>query len=460
MFSPFRATKFIVVELSTTYLRPSRTLCNRRFSTNPPSRSENNNATIHNLNLPSNNNNNDANENYLRNEISSSSESTESNVKKMSSTGNFRGSGATSSKRKHNIRSQIPKIKRIFDGIQINHQQKNRPNNWNQHGYLSSNKPVDEHGSYPVIAINLARSIDLSKVIANVFASKGVRKMRERLSVVLKLRPNSDTTESARFVAVFRYGSVVFFNVSPRDTALLVQKIKRYSVGTLLSGKERKERYCVHVQPPGASTMNTDGRFDVDVPIHDDDYEVDDLVTGDYCIVPELNMKSVDVISNIMAQSVALDAYNDMVDKLLADFEMINNIVTLEGNLTTVDRDKMFRAVAQNNTIFLRLTKVGIKDRVDTAWDLSQYVNVDELMREEFDIDRRFDYIEFKLNLIQQNAKFFLQVLANQKSDSLEYIIIVLISLECVLMCIEMSGLGEPLFTCLGDFVSWPPSFS
>ena len=132
----------------------------------------------------------------------------------------------------------------------------------------------------------------------------------------------------------------------------------------------------------------------------------------------------------------------------------INTKVTLEGNLTTVDRDKMIRAVSQNNTIFLRLTKVGIKDRVDTAWNLSQYENVSEGMREEFDIDRRFDHIEFKLNLIQQNAKFFLEVLANQKSDSLEWIIIVLITLECVLMCVEMSGMGEALFAYLGSFVS------
>ena len=162
------------------------------------------------------------------------------------------------------------------------------------------------------------------------------------------------------------------------------------------------------------------------------------------------------MISNVMAQSVALDSYNDTVDELLADFETINTKVTLEGNLTPVDRKKMFRAVAQNNSIFLKLTRVGIKDRNQTAWNLSQYETVSEGMREEFDIDRRFEHIEFKLNLIQENAKFFLEVLANQKSDSLEWIIIVLILLECVLMCIEMSGMGEPLFAYLGEF--WPSS--
>jgi len=312
-------------------------------------------------------------------------------------------------------------------------------------------KPGDEYGSYPVIAIQIARSIDLSKVISQVFAAKGVRKMRERLSVVAQLQPNNtgiSATEAARFVAVFGFGSVVFFNVSPKEIAALTEEIKRLSTGSLSSGKERKDRFCVHVEPPTISSMRTGMGIDENKQV-----EVD-VVTADYCIVPELNMKSVDVISNIMAQSVALDAYNDTVDELLVDFERINNKVTSEGNLTPVDRDKMFRAVAQNNAIFLKLTKVGIKDRVDTAWNLSQYENVSEGMREEFDIDRRFENIEFKLNLIQQNAKFFLEVLANQKSDSLEWIIIVLILLECVLMCIEMSGMGEPLFAYLKEF--WP----
>ena len=352
-----------------------------------------------------------------------------------------------------------PNTKRIFVDSILNGGESHRNHNLQQRDIFGSTspmspfvKPGNEYGSYPVIAIQVARSIDLSKVISKVFATKGVRKMRERLSVVAQLPPSSTghtATEAARFVAVFRFGSVVFFNVSPKEIATLVEEIKKISTGSLSSGKERKDRFCVHVQPPDVSSI-----MDSDESIRDG---VDE-VTADYCIVPELNMKSVDVISNVMAQSVALDAYNDTVDELLADFERINNKVTLEGNLSTVDRDKMFRAVAQNNSIFLKLTKVGIKDRVDTAWNLSQYENVSEGMREEFDIDRRFEHIEFKLNLIQQNAKFFLEVLANQKSDSLEWIIIVLILLECILMCVEMSGMGEPLFAYLGKILPSRPS--
>lgn len=358
-----------------------------------------------------------------------------------------------------------PPLRRVFatDGTHLSDNEQQQQQQHQTSDVFRTPSPFArsaEYGSYPVIAIQVARSIDLSQVSSKVLATKGVRKMKERLSVVAQLRPNNEDAlgntvgneEAARFVAVFRFGSVVFFNVSPKDIASLVDEIKLYSTGSSLS-PERKDRFCVHVQPSHSTPLMQDH--------DDDDYEDDeDVVTADYCIVPELNMKAVDVISNIMAQSVALDSYNDTVDKLLADFERINNKVTNEGKLSLIDRDKMFRSVAENNAIFLKLTKVGIKDREDTAWNLSQYENISEGMREEFDIDRRFEHIEFKLNLIQQNAKFFLEVLANRKSDSLEWIIIVLILLECILMCVEMSGMGEPLFSFLGQYVPRPPSLS
>ena len=57
--------------------------------------------------------------------------------------------------------------------------------------------------------------------------------------------------------------------------------------------------------------------------------------------------------------------------------------------------------------------------------------------------------IEFKLNLIQQNSKFFLEVLHAQKSNTLEWVIIVLIGFECVLMILDMSGAGAHILSGL-----------
>jgi uncharacterized Rmd1/YagE family protein len=173
-------------------------------------------------------------------------------------------------------------------------------------------------------------------------------------------------------------------------------------------------------------------------------------VTGDHCVVPELDMNGVAVISTIMAQTVALDSYNDTVDGLLANFAEINATVAKTGQFTPSHKDFLLRTVAQNNSIFIdMISRVRIKDRSDTAWNLIKYEDIHYGMKEEFEIDDRFDQIEFKLNLIQQNAKFFLEMLQDKKSNFLEWTIVVLICFECVLMCVEMSGKGEEVFKSL-----------
>lgn len=117
--------------------------------------------------------------------------------------------------------------------------------------------------------------------------------------------------------------------------------------------------------------------------------------------------------------------------------------------------------MAQNNAIFIdMISKLGIKERSDTAWNLSRYTQVHEGMLDEFEIEHRFSNIEFKLDMIQQNAKFFLEILHNQKTNTLEWIIIVLIMFECILMCMEMSGLGTTFFESIPQIMpeSKPPT--
>ena len=145
------------------------------------------------------------------------------------------------------------------------------------------------------------------------------------------------------------------------------------------------------------------------------------------------------------------------------------------------------------------ISKVRIKDRSDTAWNLTKYETIHYGLKEEFvrvlrfyvklaclltflllvsstslgffslfyrssnqtqELDDRFENIEFKLNLIHNNAKFFLEVMHHQKANNLEWIIVVLILAECILMCIEMSGFGESFFRFLFGFVPFYPSAS
>jgi uncharacterized Rmd1/YagE family protein len=260
------------------------------------------------------------------------------------------------------------------------------------------------------------------------------------------------------FVTCFRFGSVVFLNVPPNDVEQIVQVVKKYAIEPVLNGFERREIFGVLLDIEDLNSNSSSSNTDMILNDADDAVEIPPpppppppplppvVVTGDYCIVPELDMNAVVVISNIMGQTVALDSYNDTVDDLLAQFAKINTNVTRTGNLTGTDKHVLFKTVAQNNSIFIdMISKIRIKDRSDTAWNLTKYERVHYGLKSEFEIDERFDMIEFKLSLIQDNAKFFLEVLQSQKSNNLEWIIVFLITVECFLMCVEMSGFSESL---------------
>jgi uncharacterized Rmd1/YagE family protein len=251
----------------------------------------------------------------------------------------------------------------------------------------------------PVSAIHIAQTIDLLPIMTTVFgrgtpvkkhlAGKysiyiqlddpaasisrsgqastnvpgGEEEEEEQLARVSEERRRQQEPGVPRYVAIFRFGSVVFFNVSPKEAAALVRDIRRHATDPVLAGSERKENFGVLV---GAA-------------------EAPD-VKSDYVQVPDqLDMNGVKVIGHIMAQTVALDAYSDTVDALLANFAKINSTVTRTGSFTAGDKNFLFRTVAQNNSIFIdMISKIRIKDRSDTAWNLTKYQNIHYGMKEEF----------------------------------------------------------------------------
>ena len=295
-----------------------------------------------------------------------------------------------------------------------------------------------------VRSVHAAQTLDVVKILQKVFVSP-VRHYFGKTSLIVQLKPLSPG-EPFRFVAVYRFGSVVFFNMtSTREIGKLLESIKTHGKNPIAPGFERRENFGVVIQPR----------------LEQLDLQDDEVVTGDYCVVESLDLNSVSVVANIMAQTVALDSYNDVAEELLSTFADINSIVRRTGKFTEMQKDSLFRVVAQNNAIFIdMISKLGIKERSDTAWNLTRYTQVHEGMKDEFEIEHRFDNIEFKLDMIQQNAKFFLEMLHSQKTNTLEWIIIVLILFECILMCLEMSGLGTPVFESIANILpeSKPPT--
>ncbi|GMH48996.1 hypothetical protein TrLO_g15504 [Triparma laevis f. longispina] len=246
------------------------------------------------------------------------------------------------------------------------------------------------------------------------------------------LPPPSHSPSPSSYLVVFAYGSCVFFNVPPPTQLQLLKVIKSNSTNPISSGFEHVEEYKINVNPEMERATHM-GKNKVSLK--------------------KLDLKNVNVIAAIMAQSVALDYYYVIVDNMLETFTSLNRSIERTGTFTTLEKQTLFKIVAENNSIFIGLvSKLGLLERSEQAWEDNEYESIWKGMRSEFEMKERFDNLEFKLNLIQNNAKFFIEILHNQKANNAEWIIIGLIALESVLMVVDMSGNGAKVFGWMDVF--------
>jgi len=265
----------------------------------------------------------------------------------------------------------------------------------------------------PVHARYLAKTIDVA-LFQEKFVQKGIRRRTfERDSVMLTI----NTSEDRRgHVVVFNYGAVVFFNVPRGLRTWCLQSFAPFCKDTIPDGFQPVEDYSCKVIDGGPT------------------------IGFDSVALPKLDGHNLAVIATVLAQSVALDHYAAKADAMLEAFTRLNSSVERTGVFSALEKRSLFRLVALNNTLFTDvIAKIGILERSNTAWKYLQYADIWEGLQDEFEIRDRFWKIEFKLNLIQQNSKFFLEVLATDKSNTLEWIIILLISIEILVMGVEIA---------------------
>ena len=201
-----------------------------------------------------------------------------------------------------------------------------------------------------VRSVQAASSIDVVAVLSKVFGggvassqqytkehplsdffakSPPIRHVFGRTNIIIQLAPPSSTNcplslshTVPRYVAIYRFGSVVFFNLSTKESSRLLEQIKKHSVDPIAVGFERREHFVVAIQ---ANLETTTGK-----------------IAADRATVRELDMNTVGIVSNIMGQTVALDWHNDTVDELLAKFSSVNSSVERTGSFVSEGSFSLF----------------------------------------------------------------------------------------------------------------------
>lgn len=222
--------------------------------------------------------------------------------------------------------------------------------------------------------------------------------------------------ETPRYLVVYKYGSAVFFNMGRREREECLKLVRSFAKAPL--AVPCTDDYRVMVRPG----LEPWAQFE-----------------ADHVVLKRLDLNNVSVIGTVLAQTVALEHHEIKVDNMIEIFSGLNKSTEETGEMD-ISKARLFKLVAENNNTLTELvTRMRLLGRSDTAWQYAQYDAVWNGLRKDFELEDRFDHLDYKLNLIQTQVKFYLEILQNRKSDTLEWIIIVLISMEILVSLYDMS---------------------
>ena len=262
-----------------------------------------------------------------------------------------------------------------------------------------------------VKAYFVARGIDIVRLHSQIYNSN--RQEFQAKTVTLDSSQN-------QYLSIFKYGSVVFFNVPESQHVEHLSKIRAAAVVTPIDeGLQHTEDYKIYIH---------------------NELQQPSVIKATHTNIKTLDSFNLTIIGTVMAQTVALDYYAVAVDRMLESFILMNNTIEKSGSFQSLDNSGLYKLIASNNTIFTNvLSKLGIFEGSDAAWENADYHYTWEGLRKDFELDYRFKDLSLKVDIVRDNTRFFLEVLQNNKSTKLEWFIIILIAAELALGIIGLA---------------------
>lgn len=139
---------------------------------------------------------------------------------------------------------------------------------------------------------------------------------------------------------------------------------------------------------------------------------------------------SLRIIMMNMAQSIALDRYNNVAENLLDEVKGFTHELEKNGKLQMGRLDMMRfigKALGTKNDI---TDNIYIFDSPEMVWEDAYLDRLYQSLRKHFDIRVRTNEIEYTLRTISENLDTFREIYNQREASQLEWIIIVLILVE------------------------------
>lgn len=212
--------------------------------------------------------------------------------------------------------------------------------------------------------------------------------------------------------AVFRYGAVVFFNVSVDKQQDFLYQIKENCSGI----------YAVQE------------RDNIELQI---DNQKPEIITNSAISLKEFSLGHKQLIAEVLGRHVTLSLYEETIKKSVERIRSIVSELNAERGRKVNSREvlKIISRVQEDRIQMLGM--IQLAEKPDTLWDYPKLEKLYHDLEMEYELEDRFISMNEKLEMINSTASQVLDVLDTKHSLRLELYIVLLIVFEIV---ISLSG--------------------
>jgi uncharacterized Rmd1/YagE family protein len=218
--------------------------------------------------------------------------------------------------------------------------------------------------------------------------------------------PLAFMTSNSGTAMLFRFGAVVFFNMSPVEEEDLVHGLERRIIAPL--AQREVETANIVVSPDDEDLLSSSG----DIKVRNTD--------------PNRLL----LVGEALAVSVAL-AYDER--RIATAFEKIEPVATnlMKRRLPRGSKSAMLEQIGEALLIQKRLaSRVDLDDKPDVLWDHPELERLWAKLVDEYDLAARARAVERKLVVIRETADTITDLISTRTSHRLELYVIILIAIE------------------------------
>ncbi len=214
------------------------------------------------------------------------------------------------------------------------------------------------------------------------------------------------------YAVVFRFGAVVFVDVSPMDQVAFVEKLRPF-VNEAFEEPEGEEAE-LHIDPDHGDGVEASGTL----------------------VLCEASLERLQVLADVLAKSAVLTHYEERV---AAAFDRIERLAQGLIGAHLIRGNDLLREIGSSLLIQTRTVgRAEVTEKPEITWDEADLDRLHERLAHEYELRDRDLALSRKLDLVSRTAETYLDLIHNRRSLRVEWYIVILIAVEIVLILYDI----------------------